>query len=230
MNLVNLRLLLFVTVTVVALSSCGGGGGGSGSGGGKVRKGTGTAIRVVHGAIDASPVSVIIGDKAVQSARYAEATVYEGVPQGPAVVRVERANSPGVVAAEVANTFEKDTEYTLLISGRLATGDLRYTIIPDTTVRPPVGMGSVRVFHTYVGASEISVFAGATSLGKVSFGRATNFVDLPSGVHNIRFLNSSGGEIGSQTIELADQGEVSINFTGSAAFGARFAPQHLDLD
>jgi hypothetical protein len=217
---------------------CGGGGGGGGGGSdnsnnqttdvGQLSRGTDTAIRLMHGTIDATPLTLRTGTQAIRSGRFAQETFYSRVSPGELLLSVERANTPSVIAAEQVATIEKGKEYTALITG--SAGALMFKLIEDTTVRPGIGLTSVRLVNSLQGLSGITAELSGVTFPNVSFGGASGFLDIPSGVATLTVKNQGGAVILSKTVELLDQADISILVTGSNSLGAVFAVLYRDLD
>ncbi|MCB0344358.1 MAG: DUF4397 domain-containing protein [Bdellovibrionales bacterium] len=218
----------------VLASACGGGGGGGGGGDGQsLVRSKSTAIRVIHAGIDATPVSVVVGEgeerQVVQTARYAQPRFYSSIPSGSLDLRVERANTPGSVVKSFAGQFADQTEYTVALYGELEGSGLRVALVEDTTVRPEPGMSLVNVFNGYI-ENGISVSVGSVTFPDLKFGSFGGFKDVASGEAQVEVLRSDGVLLGSFLIELPSAGEATIAVVGSRDLGVRFFPVYKDLD
>ncbi len=218
---------------LLATSCSGGGGGGGGGDGQSLVRSKSTAVRIIHAAIDATPVTAVIGDgeerELVQSARYAQPRFYSPIPSGSVDLKVERANTPGSVIRSFAGEFAANTEYTIVVYGQIDSTGLRLALLEDTTERPEPGMALVNVFNGYIEDS-ISVTVGDASYSGVSFGASGGYQTISAGETVVTVRNGSGGLLGSFTTELPDQGEATIAVVGSSDLGVRFFPVYLDLD
>lgn len=215
-------------VLLVFFSSCSGGGGGDGGGGGRTRD---TAVRIVHGAIEAVPVSVLGGvDQLIQTARYAEATTYAPVNDGPITLSVERLNSPGVVLRNIQATLEKKTEYTLFVFGSAEGSNLNISLLTDNTERPEPGMAHLAVLNGYQGPGSIFAQSSDVVLGEVGFGSTSGFQLVASGPQTILVRDASGNALSSITTTIADRGELTLLVTGSSELGVLFTTLYNDLD
>lgn len=236
MNKVFLTLLFSSFI----LSSCGGGGGGGGGGssdsdssdalGGNLKRTTKTALRIVHGAIDTTPVVVSIGDKTIQSARYEQSKLYQGVSAGDALVLVSRQNDPAHLFTQLAASFAKDTEYTVFVVSKSSGTGLDIKLITDVVSRPESGRGLLRIMNAYQESSSVQVSTAAATVPAVTFGNVSDFIDVASGPITVNFSASSGGGINGGVFDVPDRGELTLLVTGSKRLGVSFVQQYRDLD
>lgn len=215
-------------VLLVFFISCSSGGGGDGGGEGRTRD---TAVRVVHAALDTVPVSVLVGvDQFIQTARYAEATNYIPVDDGPIAFSVERLNSPGVVLKNIQATLEKKTEYTLFVFGNTLENTLNISLLTDTTERPELGTAYLAVINGYEGPGSISAQSSDVVLGTVKYGSTSGFQVVASGPQTIAVSDGSGNPLSSITTTIVDRGELTLLVTGSRDVGVVFTTLYNDLD
>lgn len=234
MNKVFLALLFSSFI----FSSCGGGDGGGSSVSSdsdnalsaSLKRTTKTALRVVHGAIDTTPVVVSVGGKEIQSAKYGQSKLYQSVSAGDALLLVSRQNDPGHTFTQFAASFAKDAEYTVFIVSKPSGIGLNIKLITDVVSRPESGRGFLRIMNAYQESSSVQVSTAAASVPAVSFGGVSGFIDVASGPITVNFSNSSGGGIGGGVFEVPDRGELTLLVTGSKRLGVSFVQQYRDLD
>lgn len=223
----------------IILSSCGGGGGGGGGSSNSdtdnalsanLSRTTRTALRVVHGAIDTTPVVVSVGGKEIQSAKYGQSKLYQSVIAGDALLLVSRQNDPAHTFTQFAASFAKDTEYTVFVVSKPSGTGLDIKLITDIVSRPESGRGLLRIMNAYQESSSVQVSTTAASVPAVSFAGVSDFIDVASGPITVNFSSSSGGGIGGGVFEVPDRGELALLVTGSKKLGVGFVQQYRDLD
>lgn len=213
-------LALFV---VAVSNACGGGGGGSGD--------KETAVRTLHGSVDGSPLVLYVDDLAVEESRFAQVGPYQPVDSGEHKLRLERANSPGVVLSEFNQTFEDETEYSLLVYGTVSGGAEAVAFITDQVEKPDEGFAFVRIYSAVDGESSVGLIADSGEKTEMTpLGRASSYVVVTSGGHKFSVVNKSGKVIDSLVLDVPDRSDVSVFATGSTELGIVFTPVILDVD
>lgn len=226
---------LFVLIlSVVVLGACGGGssstGGGGGSGGGSLSRGGRTAVRIIHASVDTEPLELRIGDRYYGRARFMEEIFFNPTPDGVINLQLERANSPGVLVTSRAATLQRNTEYSLLVTGRTETGTLETTLLEETPVAPAPGTGRVQFVHALSGSSPLKLEGAGINLGPVAFKSSSGFIDLPAGSYSANIDRSGGSAIGRADFALASGDEVTVVIGGDNSQGIRFVKIYRDLD
>lgn len=191
----------------LSLTSCSGGGGG-----GKDGATTSTALRIMHGALDEAPVSISINGQVIQTARFAEATAYVPVDPGPVVILVHRANSAVEVLTQIPTTLEKDTEYSVLLTGQVQRGTFRIQLLTDAVAEPQSGKGTIHFVNAY--PSTLALVADSETVGPVPFAGSSAFVETTSGMRHCRIMNGST-TVSAFDLNLDDQTEATVFATGS---------------
>ncbi len=222
-RLTSLCSLLIAAITL----ACGGGGGGGGSG-----RTTDTAVRVVHGALRVSPVTLFIDsalEDAAQTGRYGEPTQYSPVAEGDRTLILQRANSPDVFLGTLASTLEEGTEYSIFLLDAETEGRLRLSLVTDTVTRPDTGRALFRAMNAYH-SEPITAITSEGELTAVPYAGVSNFIDVPFGPQTIRIVNSDGVELGSRVVDFPDRGEVTMLASGDEELGVFFVTLYTDLD
>lgn len=112
-------------------------------------------IRLVHGAAITTPLSLWVDDEPVQLGVAAtQISNYTEVPAGNRTVSVRLSASQTLVSRSV--TLEKNTDYTMLISGTLANPE--DMIASDTAFTPLPGKVKIRVIHAARNAPPLDVY------------------------------------------------------------------------
>jgi len=224
-----------LALVLLACASCGGGGGSvDGAGDTPDRHGgtTSTGIRIVHGAIDATPVSIRLGEQSevLQTAGYGEPTVYKKVGAGDVLITVERAKTPTSIVGKITASLVDKTEYSVFVYGEARRATLTAVLLEDQIQQPVLGRANLRILNALEDVGEISLSGAGGSLGGVKFGKASGFLDIASGPQTFTINSASGGNLGTMTLNVEDQSEVNIVVTGSTKLGVVFKPIYLDFD
>ena len=221
-----MRVALVVSLVIFSLTlvACGGGGGGGGGG-----RTTGTGMRVIHASLDLPPVVVSVNGSEIARASYLSSTFYSGVSAGPATVTIEFQNQPGAVFSSLNVRFTEGQEHTLLLSGEARTSNFRAILIPEEVVQAVSGNGRVQLINGFTSGGSLRLdFVGGIGEG-VGPGNLSQAVELASGAQQVSVVDGSNS-IASSTIDLPDQGEVTVVVSGSRAEGVVLTELVNDLD
>ena len=190
-------LLLSMTSLLVA---CGGGGGGSSSGGsgsGGIGSDSNSGVRVLHGAIDGSPVDLISslsGGPLETKIHFADSKGYRSIPDGAQSVSITRALNPDTVFGSFSLISSGSDAYSILLYGDSTTFGVRAKLIED--VIPTNFSGAViRFVNGTTGASSLSVNVSTWSGGakSVQFGAASEYIEAQPGLARITANRASDG-------------------------------------
>ncbi len=211
-----------------SLNACSGGGGGDDGGDGRTRK---TALRIIHGSIDGTPVIARIGDIFLQKSRFAQLQDYVRVEdEEPATVTIERANAPGVILRSLPVPFESETEYTVFVSGEARDDEGRAVLITEPVEQADEGFARIQFLN---GLSQ----AGSLSLRGVDFttalareGQSSGYVETVSGPQDLSVVDDEGRVIEELSLVLADRGDVTVLITGSTELNYQIVRVFEDLD
>jgi hypothetical protein len=192
-------------VCLVLTAACGGGGGGGGGGGESVSK---TGVRVLHAAIDAAPVDVLVAGSASPVARKAVFALdngYHALPSGVLNLTVTRTANAGAVVGSFTATADSSSTFSILLYGDNTTFGLRTALFTDEAPSGSDG-AHLRVIDGVTGAARISVSvssrAGVEGL-EADFGGAGGYVAVPAGPATIRATRAVDGRvISSGSIDL----------------------------
>ncbi|MCB0324465.1 MAG: DUF4397 domain-containing protein [Bdellovibrionales bacterium] len=221
---------LYILGIAMCLTLLPAGCGGGGSGGGDSRRTEKTAIRVIHGSVDGTPVQVAVPLGVVQKARFAEVTTYVPVEKGEQVVTVDRANSSGVRVAQFSTLLEDKTEYTVFVSGEARTGDLSAQLFSDPVERPESGFARLRLYHALEGEGALTLRASELSAPGIRRGQRSDSLDVPAGPQTIDVVDSRGTVISSLAVELEERSEVAVLLAGNAGLEVVFTKLYTDFD
>lgn len=196
--------IVAVLVVACSLAACGGGGGGGGSG----DSSSTTGVRVLHAAIDAAPVDVLVtGNPAPVSRKavFALDNKYHALPSGPLNLQLTRTATPGTVIDSFAVTADSQSKFSILLYGDNTTFGLRAALLTDET--PSESSGAlVRVVDGVTGAAAIAVSISSNAGGEnveVSFGQAGEYVAVAAGPVTIRAARAADGRtISSSSVAL----------------------------
>jgi hypothetical protein len=191
--------ILFISIASF-LVACGGGGGGSstgGSGGGGIGSDSNSGVRVLHGAIDGSPVdlfSSLSGGPLETKIHFADSKGYRTIPDGAQTVSITRALTPDKVLGSFSLISNGRDAYSILLYGDSTTFGLRAKLIEDVI---PEGFSgaAVRFVNGATGAAALSVNVSGWSSGvsAVPFGSASDYIEAPAGNVRITANRSADG-------------------------------------
>ena len=186
----SLRRLLSVSFAL-SFFACSGGGGSDGSDGPKGSAETG--VRVLHTAIDLTPVTVTSSAKVGQvilKTRFAEESGFSELPQGEqsiAVQSVDGANGPFTYSIDIKKRDRRD----ILVYGSRQTYGISATLLAGDRPEVEPGFAFIRVAHGAAGAASLRGSVGVTSIQPVvSFGEASDYIKVPVGDVQIRLARA----------------------------------------
>lgn len=215
-------LIFALSISVSAgLTACGGGGGGGSSTSGTGRSAS-TGIRILHAAIDASPVDIYTSNSvtAIQTGRFALDSVYAGLKTGEQILTLTKAKDPTQSIAALPVTVEKSQHYSLLLYGNNESLGLSTNLYLDAPGKPSKGSALLRIVHGLVGAAGItSVVDAAEVSSSLPFGSASDYVEVAAGDHNIFVRRASDSTLVSSGVQsLASGGAYTLLVTGEVGF------------
>jgi hypothetical protein len=191
--------ILFISIASF-LVACGGGGGGTssgGSGGGGIGRDSSSGVRVLHGAVDGSPVdllSSLSGEPLETKIHFADSKGYRTVPDGAQTVSITRALNHDKVLDSFSLISSGRDAYSILLYGDSTTFGLRAKLIEDVIPQGFSG-AAVRFVNGATGASALSVNVSGWSTGgtSVQFGSASDYIEAPAGNARITANRSADG-------------------------------------
>lgn len=220
---------------LTTLAACSGGGGGSDQveiNGVTYTRSTKTGVRILHAAIDAVPLSLAVEDTVLQTARYSQATQFVEVEKGPVILKLEQANSAGMVISSVSTELADDTEYSLLVYGGTDDSSFNVALLSEPIERPDEGKGRLQLVNAY-DRGVTATFENAEdseTISALSLGSSSGLRELTSGPQTVTIRNSSGSVIARRTVDLVDRTDVTLVVMGSKDLGVVFVSELLDLD
>ena len=204
---------------LLLLSSCGGGGGGGGSAAGGSSSSTG--IRVLHGAIEAAPLDLVVDNDGVVATvpfgkmPFGENVGYHELSEGVHAITAYRTKDLAVPLFSRSLTTDGSQKFTLLLHGDRGQFGLRYSLISDAVPVVPTGSGLVRLIHGVVGAASIQS-SGSASV-EASFGSASDFVTVAAGAANFRLARKADGATLARAEFVVEPGRAYSLFLGGEA-------------
>lgn len=179
-------------LVVGSLGGCGGGGGGSdgvGGGGGSAQ----TGVRVLHAAVDAPPVEIVVGGEAavVQMSRFAEAVGYGGLSTGAQVVSLRRAGDVARTVGAFPVTVARSERRSVLLFGEEETG-LQTALLIDEPGEIPADKAVVRVVNGIASARAVAVtLGGAEAALDLDIGASSLYMPVSPGATTITVRDSN---------------------------------------
>jgi len=218
MNFKSLRFLLTTLVLAVLVSGCGGGGGGGG--GGSASASAETGVRVLHGAIDATPadvtVATITGQAVVVSGgKFGEPTLYGALAVGPQSITMTRALTPSVVIGSQTIEVGERQRFTYLLYGDNASFGLSARVFSDDPGVYTDGEGKIRVINGVTGAARVTVSVDGKIVGEASFGGSLDYISLAIGIHQVSLRRSAdNASLGSVQVTVQAESASTIFVAG----------------
>jgi hypothetical protein len=189
------------------VSGCGGGGGGGG-GGGSDDASSQSGVRVLHAAIDGSPMDVIssaASDKIVDRAVFAGTKGYRELPGGAQAISLTRTSTPSRVVGSFDVVGGGDKAYSIFLYGSNQETGLKTKLLSDDV--PDMADGAaVRVVNGALGVSVLNVSVGGAS-ASVGFGDASEYLLVSAGGSTLNARTSGGGSLGSYSF-VAESGKA----------------------
>jgi len=181
---------------VLVIASCGGGGGGGGGGESASR----TGVRVLHAAIDAAPVDVLVTGNTspvASKAVFALDNSYHALPNGALNLTVTRTANSGAVVGSFTATADSSSKFSILLYGDNSTFGLRTALFADETPADSDG-AHLRVVDGVTGAARIALTLSSSAAVEglqAEFGEAGGYVAVPVGPATIRASRVVDGRV-----------------------------------
>lgn len=179
----KIKLTLFIAIYLL-ITACGGGGGGSGGGSGGSVSGDRSGIRIIHGVIDAPPISItssLQSTSVLRSAFFAEESPRVAVGTGEQILSIFKKGSPEATFSNVSLIGERGFKKSLVLAGELETLGLQAALVDDGDAAPGEAQAALRVIHAAVGANTVEVVVGDQASVSAAFGGASEYVTVGAG-------------------------------------------------
>lgn len=214
-NLDFLVVFLVVAAASFGLFACSGGGA-SGSGSSK------EGIRLVHMAIDSSPVDLYSSldvSKLIARSAFGEINNRQGISDGLQILSLTTAKIPSDVVKSLELNWSGGSQ-TLLYYGNHTTLGLATSLIDDQHESIDSGMSLLRIIHALVGAASVSAnISGNGSVGGIGFGSASNFIQLPEGNYNVKIKREvDQRELSNTSLVLSNKSANTIVIGGEVDY------------
>lgn len=178
------------------LLGCGGGGGG----GDKGETTSTTGVRILHAAIDAAPVDVVVSGVSEPVARKAVFALddgYHALPSGSLNLLLTRAANPGSILDSFAVTADERSKFSILLCGDNTTFGLRTALLTD---EPPTdrSRAHIRIVDGVTGAAAIVVRVSSQSEvqeREIPFGEASEYISVSGDTASIRVVRAVDGRV-----------------------------------
>jgi len=217
--------VLFVSIAAF-LVACGAGGGGSNSGGsgsGGIGSDSNAGVRVLHGAVDGSPVdllSSLSGGPLETKIHFADSKGYRAIPDGAQTVSITRALNPQTIFGSFPVISSGRDAYSILLYGDSTTFGVRAKMIEDVI---PQGFSGavVRFVNGATGASSLSVNVSSWAGGPraVQFGAASDYIEAQPGVARITANRAADGRAAvSLDYTLAARSAYTVLIAGEVGY------------
>lgn len=214
-NKFSFKFIALVLI-VLSLQACGGGGSSGGGGGGS------EGVRVIHGAIDAPPLSFSVSAQEIDSVSYNEESFYQGVSSGRHVFSAYRPDFPGEILATTQAVVEEGKAYSLLVGGSLRSSNLSLNLVEDDSSELEEGQARVNIYNLYEGTGSLSATIDGQGTGAVSGFRGSEFLIILPGEKQL-VVASSGASIKAVRFTAEAGKSHSVMISGSDELGVIFS-------
>jgi hypothetical protein len=211
------RVAVAVLATVV-FAGCGGGGGGGGG------SDASNGVRVLHAAIDASPVDLVSSQSSssvVTQQHFAGDNGYRSVGSGPQVLSLTRTQNAGDVLASFDTNVDSSRGYSILLYGDLQSFGLRSRLIENNVPSSTSG-AFVKIVNGVTRAAALSVTVAGASSEPVEFGGDSEYVAIPTGdVRVVARRSADGAVVAAATVSATEGGAYTVLFAGEVGYYAK---------
>lgn len=166
-------------------------------------------VRVVHAVANGPAVDVYLDGGSTPVLRdvpFFAASEYLSVPAGAHSFRVTQAGQSATLIGPVNVTLEPGKAYTVVARGNAQdlTTPLGADLVFDDLSSPAPGTAKVRVFHLSPGAPPVSLVLNGLAVPSVtvSYGSATPYLQVATGVNSLAAVVASGPSAGAYALRL----------------------------
>jgi hypothetical protein len=217
--LIYIPVLIFLLIFV----SC------SGDSSGKKRSRQ-TAVRVFHAGLDAIPVGLFLGEELIAETRYLSDSAFTPVSPQSSILRLSRSNRFHEPVIEFPVELLPATEYSVFIFGEVKRGTFQVRLLEEPLVIPGSGMSRIQFLHGLIDQGNVRFRIDGMDDIRLGFGEHSGFLQIPSGDHVLRVLDSSGSTISSTALSAPEQGELSILLAGRSTYNFITVKVYEDFD
>lgn len=197
------------------------------------------SVQVLHASVDAPRVNILVDGAAVLSdVDFKSGSAFLTLDEGTYDIAVE-AIIPGgnAVVIDLPGTqLDRDTEYSVLAVGKVATATLDALVVANPVSAVSAGSARVQVVHAAADVIPVDVYATAPGanlaneapLGSFAFGETLGPVEVPAGDYQIRVtpVNTPGTVVFDAGVVTLDDG-VNLLLSAVNRTGAGTAPISL---
>lgn len=221
--------ILPVVFCISILSSCGGGSGGGSSSGSSSKsvlegdtRNSNTGIRLLHGALDATPVDLISDQQTIPltTSRFSLPAGFIGISRATQTISVVPTKKLSPILFQQQFSLASNEHTTVLLYGNNQSLGLRFTVIPDSRPAEVGSAAAIRIIHATNAALTLNgTIDGASLADSVPFGGASAYVLIPAGAHTITVSRSADSlRLFTRSTELQQGRSYSVFVTGEAGF------------
>jgi hypothetical protein len=221
----TVSLIVLSCIASVSLGACGGGGGG----GGGASPDSATGVRVLHAAIDATPVDVLSVTPAqtlVSKSYFANDRGYQALPEGELSLQLTRAQTPSVILDTFSVKSTSESRFSIFLYGDTSVFGLRTKILSD--VIPDETGAHIRIVDGVTGASTVRSTIVVRSPEEhrftvsTPFGDASEYLNVPAGAVTLRAVREADGYIlATIQFEAAERRGYTVLLAGESQYYAK---------
>ncbi|WP_137286728.1 DUF4397 domain-containing protein [Halorussus salinisoli] len=198
--------------------------------------GSGAAqVRVAHLSPDAPAVDVLVdGEPVLEGVEFGTVSDYLQVPAGERTVTIQTSEDESVVF-EGSVTVEAGTMYTVAAIGEVSEETFEPAIYVDDFETPSDENASVRLVHASPDAPAVDVTveeSGAVLYDNVTFGNATDYVEVPAGDYTLEVrpaTEDNDGEVVT-TFDVSLEGGTVYSAVAAGYLSPDEAPADVPFD
>jgi hypothetical protein len=212
------KLILLLTFCGF-LASCGGGGGGNDDKGGDEDFSNSSGVRIVHGALDGSPVNVLLDTKRLNAKPlpFGSISPFYKINEGRHEVRIEEAGNG--VSRVLFFDFRKDDRYTILFSSE----NLTTTSIlePGSKVKASSSEMegcSLQFVHAVNKADDLDIVLNGNNVGSLAPQGLSNLYHIAPGPNQVALLNYQGAIVWKGEVACKKEEDKTLLVTGEEGY------------
>ncbi|NHN58857.1 MULTISPECIES: DUF4397 domain-containing protein [Halorussus] len=179
-------------------------------------------VRAAHMSPDAPAVNVVVDNETVvENLEYGDVTSYLDLQEGDHQIAIVTAENETTVLEQQV-TVEANERYTLVAAGEVgenAAEAFQLVALQDVRRAPNGTNASVRLVHVAPGAGPVDVTVnrtGAVLYDNVTFGDASEYASVPSGVYTLNVREATEGNDGQILASFTESFEGRTAYTGFA--------------
>jgi Domain of unknown function (DUF4397) len=184
-------------------------------------------VKAINAGTPSASVDLLLGTtEEIAGVAYANASVYQQVPQGATTLNFEASDTPGTTIASMPAVLPPATDVSTFVAG--PAGALQAYVLTDLNL-PPVGSNvRMRFVNTSWNSNPVNVAVNnVPQASNVAFPNASGYVQIASGTFPITFTDAVTGAVVLQleNVNLTAAGTYTVYAIGPAGALGGFVTQ-----